>query len=230
MCGHLTSENRPFRQRQPIRRSPRAPLWRSFVLAVAMIISPALGNVSAKTVVYKTAANPGYVLIKGTSTLHNWKIRSHGLSGTVKFSKSSKGHATQLILKNIHLEIAVLSLKGDDGSGMDKTIYRKLLVRVDPQITFVLKKAVLCHKPHAGVPWTLWNVTGILTAAGHPKQVHLQLKVLTARNGTIAIETRTVLKMTDFGISPPTAILGAIRSGNKIHIQVLWNLTPAKGN
>ena len=230
MCGNLTSENRPFRQQQPIRYSRLAPSWRSFMLVVAIIISSALGNVSAKTVVYKTATKPGYVLIKGTSTLHNWKIRSHGLSGMVKFSKSSQGHATKLILKNIHLDIAVLSLKGDDGSGMDKTIYRKLLVRMDPQIIFVLKKAVLGHKPHAVVPWTLWNVTGILTAAGRPKQVHLQLKVLTARNGTIAIETRTVLKMTDFGISPPTAILGAIRSGNKIHIQVLWNLTPAKEN
>jgi polyisoprenoid-binding protein YceI len=92
----------------------------------------------------------------------------------------------------------------------------------------VLKKASISHKPHTGLPWSVWNTTGTLTAAGHPKQVHLQLKVLTARNGTIAIETRTVLKMTDFGISPPTAMLGAIRSGNRIHIKVLWNLTPRK--
>ena len=229
MRGDATTENRPLRQRQPVCYSRLTPSWRSFVLAFAMIISSALGNVSANTVVYKTAANPGYVLIKGTSTLHNWKIRSHGLSGTVKFSKSSKGHATRLILKNIHLSIAVLSLKGSDGSGMDATIDRKLISGRDPQITFVLKKASISHKPHAGLPWSVWNTTGTLTAAGHPKQIHLQLKVLTARNGTIAIETRTVLKMTDFGVSPPTAILGAIRSGNKIHIQVLWNLTPARG-
>ncbi|MGC8561081.1 MAG: YceI family protein [Phycisphaerae bacterium] len=228
MCGNLTSENRPFRKQQPIRYSRLAHSWRDFVLAVVIMISPTAGNVFAKAVIYKTAAAPGYVLIKGTSTLHNWKIRSQGLSGTVEFAMRSKGHATKLILKNIHLSIRVLSLKGSDGSGMDKTIYRKLLARMNPQITFVLKKAVLSHKSHAGVPWTLWDVTGILTAAGHPKQIHLQLKVLTARNGTIAIETRTVLKMTDFGISPPTAILGAIRSGNKMHIQVLWNLTPAK--
>ncbi len=198
------------------------------MLAISIIISTAVGKVSAKTVIYKTAARPGYVLIKGTSTLHNWKIRSHGLSGTVNFLKSSKGHATGFILKNIHLSIAVISLKGSDGSGMDATIDRKLISGRFPQITYVLQKASLSHKPHTGLPWSVWSATGMLIAAGHPKQIHLQLKVMTAHNGTIAIETRTVLKMTDFGISPPTAMLGAIRSGNKIHIKVLWNLTPEK--
>ncbi len=182
----------------------------------------------AKTVRYRTAPHPGLVLIKGTSTLHNWTIKSRGLGGVAVFQTVKKDKHVAFILKHIHLTIAVISLKGSDGSGMDATIDRKLISGQNPKIIFVLKKAVLIHHSGMHLPWSTWNATGTLTAAGRSKLVHLNLKVLVASNGTVSIETRTVLKMTDFGISPPTAMLGAIRSGNKIKIKVLWNLTPRR--
>ncbi len=43
------------------------------VLAAMTIIHPT--QLLAKTVQYKTASHPGLVLIKGTSTLHNWTIK-----------------------------------------------------------------------------------------------------------------------------------------------------------
>jgi len=200
-------------------------LWISSILAITLALALPY-PLMAKTIRYQTAHNPGSLKIKGTSTLHNWTIRSKGLGGTAVFKAGTNNKLPSLIPEKIHLTIAVLSLKGSDGSGMDATIHRKLISGQDPKITYVLKKAVLLHAAGRHQPWSTWNATGVLTAAGHPKTVHLKLKVLRASNGTISIETRTILKMTDFGISPPTAMLGIIRSGNKIKIKVLWNLMP----
>lgn len=211
----------------PSSRTRRCYLFcKCLPVLAAIILLTGTSTAFAKTAIYRTAAHPGYVLIKGTSTLHNWSIRSRGLSGTAVFARSRTG--SRLILKKIHLSIAVLSLKGSDGSGMDATIDRKLISGRFPKIVYVLKHAVLSHKPQAGAPWAVWNTTGTLTAAGHPTKVKLKLKVLSAPNGTVSIETRTILKMTEFGINPPTAMLGVIRSGDKMHIKVLWNLSPIK--
>ncbi len=41
----------------------------------------------------------------------------------------------------------------------------------------------------------------------------------------LSIATKTPLKMTDYGMTPPTAMFGMIRSGDAVTVEVTWKLT-----
>lgn len=237
-CPNAAPRAGPARRPSIFHGGGAMTFWRMMICAMAMILPgfacrPLFAAPAKPTAAtFATASNPGFVIIKGTSTLHNWSIKAKGLSGTVVFAPPTGKHKSPLLhLTKINLSISVLSLKGSDGSGMDAAIDRKLLATRNPHIIYRLTSAHLTAKAGANQPWYLWQTAGTLTAAGRTRKIDLKLKILPEDGGGIAIETRTKLKMTDFGISPPTAMLGVIRAGNKIKIRVLWNLVPmnAKG-
>lgn len=180
----------------------------------------------APTVFRAAAVKPGTLVIHGSSTLHKWSITTHDLSGTavIQLAKTKDGGKVPAQLQKIHLAVNVLSLRGSDGDGMDKTIYQNLNSRHDPEIMYTLTRAVLIATPGSGNPHYYFKAHGSVTAAGVSKRIRLVLAVLPLKNGGMTISTHTTLTFHDFGISPPTAMLGIIRAGKHLKITVTWNL------
>ena len=52
----------------------------------------------------------------------------------------------------------------------------------------------------------------------------LDLAVTLQADGGLTIATTTTQKMTDFGITPPTAMFGTIKSGDQVRIDVTWHV------
>ncbi len=183
-------------------------------------------------IVYRAAGKPGSLVIRGSSTFHKWSITTHGLSGFATFALGKqKGSLTVMTaLKSITLNIGVLSLRGSDGRGMDKTIYTNLKSKADPTIVYKLSHAVLTPTPGRGKPDYYFKTRGTLTAAGVSKNIMLVLAVLPRPGGRLSISTHTVLTFREFGISPPTALLGIIRADNKLKVQATWNLAEKSTN
>lgn len=178
--------------------------------------------------VFRSAAKPGTLIIHGSSTLHKWSITTHDLSGTaaIQLTKPKNGRQFPAQLQKIHLFMNVLSLRGSDGSGMDKTIYHNLNSKHDPQIMYTLSRAALIATPGSGNPHYYFKAHGTVTAAGVSKRITLVLAVLPLKGGGMTISTHTTLTFQDFGISPPTAMLGMIRAAKHLKITVTWNLVP----
>lgn len=108
---------------------------------------------------------------------------------------------------------------------MDDTMYDALKIKQFPTITYGLTKAGLKTSPSKKDPDYHFDTTGQLTVAGKAHAVNLDLVVLPHDNGKLTITTEIALKMTDFGVSPPTAMLGMIKSGDAITLKVTWELT-----
>ena len=68
------------------------------------------------------------------------------------------------------------------------------------------------------------NSTGDLTVSGKTRPIDLELHIVPHGNGQVTISTNTSLKMTDFGVKPPTAMLGMIKSGDAVNVKVDWEL------
>jgi polyisoprenoid-binding protein YceI len=64
---------------------------------------------------------------------------------------------------------------------------------------------------------------GRLIIAGTARDIDLKLSVQ-AEGQHLVIWARTSLKMTDFNVEPPTAMLGMIRSGDTVRVDVSWQL------
>jgi len=164
---------------------------------------------------YLSAANPGQAQVAGTSSLHDWSATSPLLTGTLAACGPWIANA-QPTLQSITFAIPVNSLKSTEGADMDNTMYEALKLKQQPGISFTLTKAALSAKPSDRDPAFHFTASGNLQIAGKSRPVGLELAVTPHADGGLTITTTTTQKMTDFGITPPTAMFGAIRSGDQV--------------
>lgn len=176
---------------------------------------------------YVSSADSGKVTIDGTSTLHNWTVTGTGLNGKVAAGGAWKADAGPNVeIKSIDLTIPVNSLKSTEGGGMDNNMYTALKSKQNANITYHLIKASLKTSPSKEDPAYHFDAVGQLTVAGAQRPLELDVGVLRGDDGRLTVSTETTLQMTDFGVPPPTAMLGMIKSGNTITVKATWQLTP----
>jgi len=173
---------------------------------------------------YVSSANSGKAAVAGTSTLHDWTAESATINGTAIFA-GEFDPAVPPAIRSIQVVIPVNSLKSSEGGGMDSTMDDALQMKKHPNITYSLDSATLTSGPTKDDPQCHYAATGQLTIAGWAKTVNLELAVHRETDGTLSISTQTSLKMTDFGIKPPTAMLGMVKSGDSVTVNVTWQLT-----
>jgi polyisoprenoid-binding protein YceI len=172
---------------------------------------------------YVSGSDSGEATVAGTSSLHDWSAQSATINGTATFAGDLVPAAPPAI-QSIQLAIPVNSLKSGEGSSMDDNICDALKMKDDPQITFTLTHADLKSPPSASDPKFHYDAVGQLTIAGTARSVNLALDVQPGDGGTLTIAAKTPLKMTDFGVKPPTAMLGMIKSGDAVTVNVTWQL------
>lgn len=152
------------------------------------------------------------VTIHGTSNLHDWDENVETVSGSAIVNWYKDG---SFGLNAMNIKMEVRSIKSDN-STMNKNTYKALKADTHPQITFVLSAPLAVITSSAS--GTMITARGNLTIAGVTKPVEMQIKVTSAAGGKLTFEGIHKIKMTDFGVKPPTAILGTLKTGNNITI------------
>jgi polyisoprenoid-binding protein YceI len=77
---------------------------------------------------------------------------------------------------------------------------------------------------------TALDATGYLTMAGTMKSVKLTGLVKVMENGDIQLSLSKKLKMTEFKMEQPTAMMGTITVGDEVAINFDLTLTPSPAN
>ncbi|MEI9934653.1 MAG: YceI family protein [Ferruginibacter sp.] len=85
-----------------------------------------------------------------------------------------------------------------------------------PAITFLLTTPVT-NVPSGANGYTV-TAKGNLTIAGVTKAVSIPIKISEDAQQKILIEGSSPVKMTDYGIDPPTALFGMLKTANDITI------------
>ncbi len=173
-------------------------------------------------VTYVAGPDSGRATVTGTSTLHDWKMTSKVIGGWVVVSSGQP----KTELTTVDLSIEARSLKSTEGSGMDKNAYSALKSDKYPVIHYRLRQAQTDDPGQTSGGARRIDATGELTIAGVRRDIALQLLMEPQPNGQLLISTQTQLKMSDFGIKPPTAMLGMIKAGDQVTVDVQWRLTP----
>lgn len=142
------------------------------------------------------------VNIAGTSTLHKWDMNA----STATFTGVADGNN----IKDVKFVMAPTALKSNE-SAMDKNAYKALKTDKYNTITFVAANIT----PVNGKA----NINGKLTIAGVTKAVNFPATVV--KNGaSYTIKATETIKMTDYGVTPPTFMMGAVKTGNDLTINV----------
>ncbi len=179
-------------------------------------------------VVHLTIAQTSYKItastftIAGTSSLHDWESNATEVNATGQMQMEN---ATLKAIDNLTVTIPVERIKSTKGSIMDNKTHKALESKSHPNITFKLTKINTLEKN--GNAYTI-KATGNLTIAGKAKAISLNVKGKMTGSDELQFDGSKALKMSDFGIDPPTALMGTLKTGDDITVR--FSVKMAKSN
>ena len=153
--------------------------------------------------------------IAGTSNLHDWESSVTKVSwrGTFLFNDGVLSE-----LSDVKVNIPVEGIISTKGRIMDGKTHTALKAEEHPNIVFTMTSATLNKNTVAA--------KGRLTVAGATKTINLQVIITPLADGQYQIAGTYPMKMTDFGIDPPTALLGSLTTGDDVTIKFNLTLSP----
>ena len=153
-----------------------------------------------------------YMVIKGTSNLHNWESKVNEVRANGGLTTDATG------LKSINwlnVEIPIKTIKSEKGSIMDNKTYDALKADKFPNISYKLEKVNSLNKSGDGYDI---QTSGYITVGGATNKLSMYVRGKVNSDGSIAFSGSKKLKMTDFGIKPPTALMGTMTVGDEVEI------------
>lgn len=201
------------------------------------VIVPVVGMVEP-WLRYAATAAPGvsnFVRIEGTSSLHDWQVEGHLIGGSAEFEPGfPPAPGPELdparLGARATLFIPVRSLKSVDPNGkhysntMDEVMYDKVRADTCPRLTFTLATLDLIHPPPKRGSPLVCQATGNLVVAGATNTVSFPVTVTPSANGRIQFAGSAQVKMSDFGIRPPSPNFAgvSITTGDPVTLKFQW--------
>lgn len=160
--------------------------------------------------------------VEGTSTIHDWRCDADEFVGTITVDTDGKGALTAITSTDV--TVAARQIDCDSGK-MNKKTQKALQTSDHSFIRYTLSSAEIGTASQDGtIPVT---ATGQLTIAGAERTVDMALRADPQGDGTFQFHGELPLLMTDFGVEPPTALLGTLKTGDRIVIK--FNVTAQAG-
>jgi hypothetical protein len=169
---------------------------------------------NSKSQSFELSKENASIVISGTSTLHDWKMYLKTFDCTANFIQ--KGSELKVIDK-VTFNCMATDLISDN-SLMDKKAYSALKSKIFPEIKFNMISAMEISSDNNKFRD---NLRGNLFIAGKSMPILIPFNgTLSNINGINIIEVNgeTELKMSDFDISPPSFMMGALKTGDRITI------------
>ena len=162
---------------------------------------------------YQLAGKPE-LKVMGGSTIHDWEMVASAATGKADILVDRQNITA---IRMAEVTMKATSLKSGKGQ-MDDIAYKSLKAAKNPNISFKLTS-------FKNLGSTKASVTGNLTVAGTTKPVTFLVQYL-VKGDVVNLEGRTNFNMTDYNIKPPTAMLGTIKTDDKVTIsfKALFNL------
>lgn len=178
-----------------------------YLIISALLLSAQI-LVSAKTP-FLLDNTTSKITIFGTSSVHDWEINVSKFSSDATIALNENNTAS---IADVKVTCEVENIESDNKIMTNKT-YKALDGDKHPKITFVSSENVTVSSGSEG------SIKGKLTISGHTKEVTLPFTLVTENGSTIKINGKIPLKMSDFNIEAPTAMMGALKTGDEIEIE-----------
>jgi len=146
--------------------------------------------------------------IHGTSNLHDWETVATEVIVQGKFQAENGALKS---VDQLSVRVPVAKIKSEKGKTMDNKTYESLKSDKHPTITFTASKVSVTGAEVAA--------TGTLQIAGQSKTVTVKGQWKSVGSNEIEITGSYPLKMSDYGISAPTALLGTMKTGDAVTLK-----------
>lgn len=148
------------------------------------------------------------MVIAGTTNVHDFESKVTQVSGEILFNGSKE-------VQSMVINIPVKSIKGKEKL-MDTKTYETFNVDKHPNITFKMTELVSLQVNGDKIDVV---VAGNLTMAGVTRKVSLKATGLNDKNGNYKFKGSLPLKMSDFKMKAPTAMMGVMKVGDAVTLK-----------
>lgn len=147
-----------------------------------------------------------HLTISGTSSMHDWDMKSAKGTSNATFTFNEGGQLAGLTA--LIFSTPAESLKSDKSS-MDKNAYKALKTKQHSAISFILTDAQMASGSNI-------KCKGKLSIAGVTQDADLDAIVKVNADKSISVKGTQKISMKNFSMSPPTFMMGAVKTGNDV--------------
>lgn len=159
------------------------------------------------------APAPGSMIrIDGTSTMQAWSMEGQAITGDVRVTDPATKAA------QVSVAIPVTSIRSGT-EAMDRLMATALKAEKHPQIRYVMKSSRILEEK--GPTFSL-KTDGTLTIAGVTRPLVMTVAGMKTRDGRYVLAGKTTLKMSDFGVTPPKAMMDTVEADDEVQITFRW--------
>ena len=193
--------------------------------SIAILAAATAGQAGAQEST-KLKLEPGTELsITGTSTVHGFTCKTNRIDATLVVDKGYTSDLTKIAkpIVSVRVEIPVKSL--DCGNnGMNNNMFKTLNADKNPTIVYTLGGYDLMNGTSSSFGA---RTTGTLLIAGTEKTRTMEIKAERIDDNKATAKGEHSILLTDFGIKPPSFMLGTLKVGNEIKIKFNLKAGPA---
>lgn len=172
------------------------------VLLTLMITFPALSQT------YLLDNENSSVMIKGTSTVHDWESVSEKNSGTAVLQIEDNKLTA---IESLSFVVKVDGIKSGKRT-MDKKTYSAFGEKNNPEISFSFQELTMISEDSV-------SAKGTLSMAGESRPVEMIVAWLVKDAQTIVFSGIHSISMPEYKMDPPTAVFGTIKTGEDVRVE-----------
>lgn len=183
---------------------------------ILVLWSVMLGNSKLLAQNYQATAANSTLKVQGTSNVHDWDMSAEQF--TVKAMIEKNGETIEI--KTLSLEALAEGLKSGKG-GMDKNTYKALKTDKSKNIRFNATKTVSINSASANSYKV--EMEGVMEIAGKKQTTNISFDLVSSNNG-YTLTGAKLINMPEYDVTPPTALMGTIKTGADVTIEYNINL------
>jgi len=169
------------------------------------------------------AQSQSLLWIEGSSNMNQFRFKTSQIRGTGYLDTPpaeagrSLADSSQRARIKVRVSIPVRSLDGGNKL-MNQDMYEALKAEVAESIQYELLEARLIERADSPQGWFQIEAIGTLMIAGKIDTIAMNIKLRQLADGRLHLKGQKLLRMTAFGVTPPSALRGLIKANNEIVI------------
>lgn len=194
-------------------------------LLLLLAISPVFGNAES---VKGSLGSESYLAIDGDSTMHKWTSTTAVIGISLNVSSEASKNLPEALRNNqvagIEIKIPVSELKSGEPK-LDKNLQKAMDIDEFPEVIYRIDNYDNLKSTYCSI--VVAKVYGLLTIHGKANLVAIEAE-FQFEPGGVKISGNYTLKMSDYGVRPPTMMLGMIKVRDPVTIRFHLYLNSVK--
>ena len=200
-------------------------MWTRTPITLALVAFLAT-TARAQSVAELNVGDDSRVWIEGTTNVNSWNCSATAVDATIAVQVAFREDPDfPRYLKRVQVRVPVSALKCGHAQ-MEKSLRRALKADDAAGPSFITATFEAVRDGSDSTNALTVNTIGELAIAGRENSVKMDVGTSRLADGTIEARGAVPILMSDFGIEPPRALLGAVRANNRVIVRFAMRLGP----